>query len=129
MRLRLLVHILAVFGVLAHAGALVRHNSVMVGATLEYNALLADIGSICHGDASSAGSLGSVPPAVPLPSNPHDACAICLGLVAAVALNVADAVSIPAPVEIKDTPFVGLDTIAEKPHALHPPARGPPVGV
>ena len=59
MRLRPLIHILAVLGVLVHAGALVRHNTAMVGATLEYNALLSDVGSICHGNPDSSGSVGT----------------------------------------------------------------------
>jgi hypothetical protein len=128
MRLRPLVNILAILGMLAHAGALVRHNSVMVDAAFEYQALLSDIGSFCHGDAGSSSSLGAASPGVPPPTNSHDSCAICLGLATAVALIVANTIGVWAPVETKVISFDGLITIAEVPHALHPPARGPPIG-
>jgi hypothetical protein len=127
MRLRPLIQVLAVFGVLVHAGALVRHNTAMVGATLEYNALLSDVGTICHGNPDSSGSVGAELPRIPPPSNSHDACAICLGLVAAVALLASQTVGIPKAIDVKDATFSVLETTAEMPRALHPPPRGPPL--
>ena len=70
MRLRLLVNILGMLGVLAHAGALVRHNSVMVGATFEYNALLSDLSILCHINSPDRAFGIDLPP-TPLPSNSH----------------------------------------------------------
>lgn len=43
------INILAVFAVLLHAGALVRHHAVMLNADAQHKALLADLGAICHG--------------------------------------------------------------------------------
>jgi hypothetical protein len=127
MRLRPLINFLAVLGVLVHAGALVRHNTAMVGATLDYNALLSDVRSICHGNHNSPGSVGTELPDIPPPSTTYDACAICLGLIAAVALFAAQTVGIPAAIEVKDATFSVLETTPEMPRALHPLPRGPPL--
>jgi hypothetical protein len=126
MRLRRLVNILAMLGMLAHAGALVRHNIVMVGATLDYNALLSDLGSICHNSPGFDGGSGTDVPRIPLPSNSQDACAICLGLVGAVALIVAHVVGVPIAIAMKLPRCNIFAAMAELPRALHSPARGPP---
>ena len=48
MRSRRWIAVVALLGVLLHAGALVRHHATMLGATLDHQALLADLGRICH---------------------------------------------------------------------------------
>lgn len=60
MLVRRLIGVLAVSGVLLHVGALVHHNAVMVEAQFQHNALLADLGRICHG-GGEAGTVGSAP--------------------------------------------------------------------
>ena len=60
MLVRRLIGVLAVSGVLLHVGALVHHNAVMVEAQFQHNALLADLGRICHG-AGEEGTVGSLP--------------------------------------------------------------------
>ena len=46
------INMLAVFAVLVHAGALVRHHAVMVDAQAQHRALLADLAVICHSNGS-----------------------------------------------------------------------------
>lgn len=126
MRSRRWIAIVALLGVLLHAGALVRHHATMLGATLDHQALLADLGQICH----SAGTTSSVPaadlPAIPQPTDAQNGCPVCSGLGSAVALVAPElaAIALPAPVP----PAFHADPIdiSEFPHAIHPPVRGPP---
>ena len=56
MRSRSWVSILAVLGVLLHAGAIVRHNAAMAAASLQYQALVAGLSQICHGAGTGTGT-------------------------------------------------------------------------
>ena len=125
MRSRKWISVLAVLGVLLHAGVLVRHNAAMAGAALEYQTLLAGLSQICHG-----GGTGTVDPSelpyVPPPNDAQNGCPICSGVASAVALAAPpiDVALVLAPaasdfsVEIHRPPAAA--------HHLHPPARGPP---
>ena len=88
MRSRKWISILALLGVLLHAGAIVRHNAAMTGATFQYQALLTGLAQICHGSTTAATSLAAAElPFVPQPTDAQNGCPICSGLSAAVALR------------------------------------------
>lgn len=120
------IGMLAVLGVLLHAGALVRHNATMLGATLQANALLADLAVICHGtgtqDLAKTASLPDAPPA-----DPQSSCPLCSGLTPAFAL------ASPLPTQIatirvaSPAVYMALDArVAADVRTGPPPARGPP---
>lgn len=126
MRLRKWIGIVALLGVLLHAGAIVRHNGVMVAATFQYHALVADLAQICHGAVTGADAPAADLPAIPKPSDAQTGCPICSGFGAAFALLA------PAPaVVVLRAPIAPAFHFREvlvlsTPHAAHPPARGPP---
>jgi hypothetical protein len=122
------IGIVAALSVLLHAGALVRHSLVMADAAWQRDAILADLGRICH----PAGEASPVPaadlPPVPVPSAPPAECPMCLGLVAAFALAGPQAEPLRAP-EASAILSLAADAPAAPPsHTPHPPARGPPAG-
>ena len=53
MRARRWISIFALFGVLLHAGAIVRHNAAMTGAALQYQALVTGLAELCHGSGTA----------------------------------------------------------------------------
>ena len=121
------INILAVFAVLLHAGALVRHHAVMLGAQGQHQALLADLAVICHGNGSTERLAASDLPAVPQPSDAENGCPLCAGLTTAFAI--ADQAQAPtAPVfyarahTFRHVQFVVSDLTETR----HPPSRGPP---
>ena len=65
MRSRGWISLLALLGVFLHAGSVVRHNAVMTGAALQYQALVDGLAQLCHGGTNS-GALAE-PPYVPPP--------------------------------------------------------------
>ena len=126
MRSRKWISVLAVLGVLLHAGALVRHNAAMASAALEHQALLASLTQICHGGGGGGTLDTSELPYVPRPNDAQNGCPICSGLASAIALAAPSAgltlVLAPAApdfaVEVHRAPGAA--------YYLHPPARGPP---
>ncbi len=126
MRSRTLVSIIALLGVLLHAGALVRHNTTMLGAHLQHRSLIADLGQLCQGGGTASSIPAADQPAIPQPTDAQNGCPLCSGLGTAFALLAPElaAILLPAPA----APIfhaVPID-IPELPHAAHPPARGPP---
>lgn len=126
MRSRKWISILALFGVLLHAGAIVRHNATMTGATLQYQALLTGLAQLCHGSATADVLAASELPYVPRPSDAPSGCPICSGLNSAVALASPEPVAtvVPHPTEVAFYP--DTHCVREFGHAVCPPARGPP---
>ena len=120
------IGMVVVLGGLLHAGALVRHNATMLGATAQANALLADLAVICHGtgtqDLAKTASLPDAPPA-----DPQSSCPLCSGLTPAFAL----ASPLPTPIP---TLRVADPAVFQAPghrvtagvRTSPPPARGPP---
>ena len=100
MRSRRWISVLALLGVLLHAGAIVRHNAVMTGATFQYQALLTGLAQICHGSGTGDALVAAELPYVPRPSDAQNGCPICSGLSAAVALIAPElaGIFVPAPV-------------------------------
>jgi|SRR6185436_3889146 len=126
MRLRRWISIFAMLGVLLHAGALVRHHGVMLGALLQYDALVSDLAAFCHGGADSASHSPGDLPSIPKPSDAKNGCPICSGH------SPAFAVVAPALLELRvPTPAAACwhclaSSATTHNHAVCPPARGPP---
>lgn len=122
---RRLISLLAIVGVLLHAGIFVRHNAMMLGAALD-RAAFADIFSeICRGGPNS------VSPDAPHPQNPGDPeshCPDCLG-VGAAALFPVIFVDHDAVYSIVSDTFISSDVVRPNILVLWPPGRGPPVSV
>ena len=126
MRLRWVISLLSVLGVLAHAGALVRHNAVMVDAHLQHQALVADLQIICHSGGPGSSDPAAIPK-VPRPSNADNGCPLCSGVASAFALAALDAPCLAAPYEVAGAykPPAIARSLGQSPAKL-PPARGPP---
>jgi hypothetical protein len=126
MRSRTWISVLAVLGVLLHAGAIARHNAAMAGAALDYRALLAGLTQICHGGSGTGRIDASELPYVPPPNDAQSGCPICSGLSPVLALaappaGLALAFAPSSPVSVREAYGVrGAE------NHLHPPARGPP---
>src|SRR6185295_19841617 len=80
MRMRKWIGVLALASVLLHAAALVRHNTVMTGANLQYQALVESLTQICHGSGVAGNTATTELPYIPPPSNSEHGCPICSGL-------------------------------------------------
>jgi hypothetical protein len=121
------INILAVFAVLLHAGALVRHNAIMVDAQAQHQTLLADLAVICHSNGSTERIAASDLPAVPPPSDAQNGCPLCAGLTSAFAIAAYVATAI-APVSYACTESFRLVQIvaSDLTTTRHPPSRGPP---
>lgn len=121
------INILAVFAVLLHAGALVRHHAVMLDAQAHHQALLADLAVICHSNGSTERLAASDLPAVPQPSDAENGCPLCAGLTTAFAITAYVAAAI-APVSYECAePFRLIQVVAsDLTETRHPPSRGPP---
>ena len=124
------INILAVFAVLLHAGALVRHHAVMLNADAQHKALLADLGAICHGGGGTERLAASDLPAIPQPSDAQNGCPVCAGLATDFAVP-GKAVTPAAPVSYaraQPIRFVQV-VVSELTVTRHPPSRGPPANV
>lgn len=126
MRLRKWIGLVAMLSVLVHAGALVRHQSAMLGSILQFQALISDLAVFCHGGADSGTRELADLPAIPKPSDAQNGCPICSGQ------STAFAVVVPEFIEAPDrlsTAIPWFESTSPKPahrHAVCPPARGPP---
>ena len=86
MRSRKWISVLALLGVLLHAGAIARHNAAMTGATFQYQALLTDLAQLCHGSTAGDVLARAELPYVPKPTDAQNGCPLCSGLSPAIAL-------------------------------------------
>jgi hypothetical protein len=126
MRARRWISIFALFGVLLHAGAIVRHNAAMTGAALQYQALVTGLAELCHGSGTAGAAPVSDLPYIPRPSDAQNGCPICSGLSPLVALAAPAPASIFVP-QAAGVAFVHHSHCAPvRGHAVCPPARGPP---
>ena len=96
MRLRQWIGMIAVFGVLLHAVAVVRHHGLMLGVHLQYQALVSDLSAICHGGRSIVAETSADLPYVPKPSDAQNGCPICSGQAPAYTVVSIDLVEVPA---------------------------------
>ncbi|MEQ1614431.1 MAG: DUF2946 family protein [Hyphomicrobiaceae bacterium] len=125
LRFRAIVGVLAMLGVLLHAGLLVRHNTMMLNAKFLNQELTAALGVICHSDGSTSQLAGSDAPTVPEPSGNRGDCPLCMGLMSVVILPTYDAPSF-APDLASARIAVMAEIIAPRLSAVCPPPRGPP---
>src|SRR5262245_1172240 len=120
--LRRIAAVLALFGVLLHAGASVRHQSVMLDSQRQHQALVADLHALCNpGSGVDQASL----PYLPRPSDAQSGCPICSGLAAVFALATPGFVLAPVSRALAPDRPLTVAALTEWRRA-HPPARGPP---
>jgi hypothetical protein len=126
MRLRQWIGMIAVFGVLLHAVAVVRHHGLMLGVHLQYQALVSDLSGICHGGRSIVAETSADLPYVPKPSDAQNGCPICSGQAPAYTVVSIDLVEVPATTSAR---ISWNELRFSKPYhhdLTWPPARGPP---
>jgi hypothetical protein len=120
------IGLLALVAVLLHATAVVRHSLFMATQHASEQALVADLGVICHADQSGDSSATDTAPASPAQS-PASTCPICAGLTAAFVLAGNPAHLLPPvrgpPLRVSLLPDTLVPASAT---ALLPPVRGPP---
>ena len=121
------INILAVFAVLLHAGALVRHHATMLDAQLQHRALVADLAAICHGNGGIENLAAADLPVVPQPSDAQNGCPLCTGLATAFAITAYVAAAITPVSYASIEPFRLVQVAAsDLTETRHPPSRGPP---
>ncbi len=124
LRWRQIVGLLALFGVLLHAGLVVSHATVMLNAMLGDGDGTGAIGVICHGKGAVA---GSATPADETPrQDQRSECPICMGYGPAVTLLPEISVPKHVPHEISARQIVVAEIIARRMAAVRPPSTGPP---
>jgi hypothetical protein len=123
--LRRSISYLVVLGVLLHAAALVRHNTVMLEAHGLRASLIADLMVICHPSGTNSFDSASLPD-VPVPTDAQNGCPVCSGLAFALALPTP---SLTPHFVTFDPPRLRPVIVAAHrppPRANLPPLRGPP---
>jgi hypothetical protein len=137
MSLRRLVSLLAVFGVLMHAGLVVRHSAIMLKASLVQADAVRTVGHICHTDGAATALVSSKvdqqadSDAVgnSEPTGGQTDCPICDGAIAKAVVLPMCVVSIHAPDMASARVAVVGETVALRLAAAWPPSRGPPTAI
>jgi len=125
LHLRRWISVIAALGMLAHAAALERHKTAMLGAAVPLSQLAADLARICRGGDRAE-------PAVDRPPGLADSqvsCLICAGLGAPfidVAAHRASLACLLAPAPTTPRLAERNETLR---FALRPPVRAPPAPV
>lgn len=128
MRWRRFINLVALIGVLVHAGMIVRHHQVMLDAHLERQDLVNALGVICHGSGQATAPFDAELPSVPLPSdNQNKQCPLCAGMVPAIALAAAVECGVPLKFRIAAPQIVRYQARPIAIIGVRPPTRGPPV--
>ena len=124
-RFERIISLVAVVGVLLHAGLLVRHNGIMLDAAFDRLALSFAGGVICHGDGSG------IQPASGMPAHSGEManCPVCVGAMAGAAI-------LPPLVMLPGNGLASILHTAEAdqhighhPGDVRPPSRAPPANV
>jgi hypothetical protein len=127
MRLRKWTAIVALLGVLLHAGTLVRHHGIMLSAQLLEQALASGLAAICHGDESAASDARAGLPGGPNPSKSPGDCPVCAGHAPVFAVAAPDRLATPVRFAVMARWCEPERTHPALRHAVCPPARGPPL--
>lgn len=129
MSYRRLVNLVALLGVLVHAGLVVRHNAVMLGAHLDRQGLIAALGVICHGSGQDAAVTDAELPWVPPPSEQQTGeCPLCAGLTPFAVLTAnASCGGVPVAFRIPSSQFVVYDARPIEVARIKPLSHGPPL--
>lgn len=118
--------VLAIIGVLLHAGLIVWHNAAMLGATLQHQSLVSALTAICHGagasDTATRGDLPELPPS----SSEQAGCPICKGQVGAVAILSHPEPFVHRPHLATAQMEIVSEIIARRIAHVRPPTRAPP---
>jgi hypothetical protein len=125
MRFSRLIRLIAVLGVLLHAGALVRHHGMMLGGHLQHQALLGDLAALCHANGDTASSTAELP-WIPAPTEGASSCPVCAGQVSAFAVAAPDLTLLPPRFAVAASWQIPATVHTPQTHAVCPPARGPP---
>jgi hypothetical protein len=124
---RRLISVLAIIGVLLHAGLFIRHNAMMLGAALDHAALADIFSNICFGHADSSANPDATHPRNQ--DGPQSRCLDCLSCGSAVALLPAISATYGATYAIVSDSIIPSDPVRPNSLELWPPGRGPPLGV
>ena len=131
-RIRTLLTMLAIAGVLVHAALLVRHGSMMLQRHAADLSLTAALAMICHGnDEQASPSSSSNLPEIPPPSDGQRSgtgdCPLCSGMTTAAAIP-SEPAALLCLVRFTSLRIVIVsETIADRMAARRPPARAPPL--
>jgi len=124
--LRRLISFVVLLGVLLHAQAVVRHNSIMLDAHLQRAVLITDLLAICHPSGTGTVDVANLPD-VPRPTDAQNNCPLCSALGSALVLPAPS----PVPTRMAFHPAERSPLPARRGIELLrtfiPPARGPPV--
>jgi hypothetical protein len=127
MRWRRYINLVALIGVLMHAGMIVRHHEVMLGAHLERQNLISALGVICHGSGQTAAPSDAELPWVPPPSDQqNNQCPLCAGLAAAIATTATAECGVPLRFRTAAPQIVRYEARPVEIASVRPPTRGPP---
>jgi hypothetical protein len=118
--------LVAALAVLLHAGALVRHNGIMLGALLEHAALTADLTAFCHSGAAQDSSKPGDLPSIPKPTDAQYGCPVCSGQCAAFAIHAPEPIAPVALVAACHWQAAPPAFLSPASHSVCPPARAPP---
>lgn len=119
------VRIIAIVGIVLHAGLLVRHNSSVLAANLQASSLFVALAEICHGGGVQLSEAPDIPQ-LPPPGGDSGSCPICKGCVAAAAvLPTVDFFHHSPLATVTRMEIVG-EAIALRLARILPPARAPP---
>ena len=119
--------VVTILGMFLHAGLLVWHNTAMLGAKLQGDALAAALGEICYGSGMMQRAASDDLPDAPPPAGDQDNCLICKGCVSAVAILATAQLPVHKPDQTSSRIIVVGKVIAQRLSRLRPPTRGPPL--
>ncbi len=121
------ISVVAIIGVLLHAGFFARQSVIALSAVLGNANPTGFYGLICHADVDPAASPAADSPAKESPNQQHRHCPLCLGVLGAVAVLPSalcyHAALYPAALDVPVT----HETLTSAAHGFWPPGRAPPV--
>ena len=126
MRFRRWTSLVALIGVLLHAGLVVRHNTMVLASKLEHGSLVAALGFICHGNGGTTELSANEVPALPEPDQDRGSCPLCAGLTPAVAVLNDAGLGCHVPDAASSRMAVLGEVIRQRLAYVRPPSRGPP---
>lgn len=126
MRLRRWTALVAMIGVLLHAGLIVRHNAFVLSAKLEHGALVAALGVICHGNGGTTELPAGEIPSLPQPEQDRGSCPLCAGLAPLAAVLSVTSLVCHVPDAASSRMAIVGEIIRQRLAAVRPPSRGPP---
>ena len=123
------LRVLTILGLLVHAGVLVWHNTAMLGAKLQGDAVASALGEICFGSGMMQRAASDDLPDAPPPASDQGNCPICKGCVSAVAILATPELAAHKPDHTSSRIIVIGMVIAQRLVRMRPPTRGPPLTV